>query len=208
MKRDDEFHVVDVPGGALPEVNRRWVSLIHELPMAKPAYMCGDRKYLEWLYPEYGTSAEVEVMDFLYALVRLLKPDLIVEGGCYLGYGSYALGRGAQDNGRGRVVTCDTDPDRCQQARIKVQSLPVEVRQCSILDVAELTQCDLAFLDSGDDEKVSHDTRIGSLHKMKQGALAVMHDTRNEKLLRPAVDAAGMPSIHFETWRGLSIIQC
>src|ERR1700676_3065066 len=35
-------------------------------------------------YDEQAT--EVEVLDFLYALVVMLKPDVVLETGCYYGY--------------------------------------------------------------------------------------------------------------------------
>jgi hypothetical protein len=218
MKRDAEFR--NIPLDARPEIGTGWVSLIHELsvfPDVAPAYSHGGNEYRrEWILPVYGTSTELEALDMLYALVRLLKPELIVEVGCSLGFGTYALGRAALDNGHGRVVTCDTMDTLCGVTRTrcggrpdgKTVSLPVEVRWCNADDLAEVEICDFAWLDSGESEEDSYNTRIGALLRMKPGSIAAMHDTRNEPRLRRGILECGKEVVHLDSWRGLSLIQC
>lgn len=218
MKSNAEF--VNVPLNAVPEIGDGWVSLIHELavfPDVVPAYSHGGNEHRrEWVLPMYGVSTELEALDVLYGLVRLLKPDLIVETGCFLGFGTYALGRGALDNGRGRVVSCDIVDTYCGVTRTRcggrpdgrTMALPVEVRWCDAAEIPELDTCDFAWLDSGDSEQQSYDSRIGALHRMKKGAVAAMHDTRNEPRLRQGIAELGLQAVHFDTWRGLSLIQC
>ena len=218
MKPSSEFR--NIPLGARPEIGSGWVSLIHELsvfPDVAPAYSHGGNEYRrEWILPIYGVSTELEVLDTLYALVRLLKPELIVETGCFLGFGTYALGRAALDNGRGRVVTCDTMDIYCGVTRTrcggrpdgKTPPLPVEVRWYGAAELPELATCDFAWLDSGDSEEESFDSRIWALHKMKPGSIAAMHDTRNEPRLRQGISDMGKQAVHLDTWRGISLIQC
>lgn len=62
-----------------------------------------------YLYSAYdGMATEVEVLEFLYGLVRLLKPEFILETGSYLGHGTYHLAQAAKDNGVGKVFSAET----------------------------------------------------------------------------------------------------
>ena len=54
-------------------------------------------------------STELEVLDFLKALVTTVKPRLIVETGTFLGYGAIAMAQGLKSNGFGRVITIEQD---------------------------------------------------------------------------------------------------
>src|SRR5690242_8923185 len=55
-------------------------------------------------------TAEVEVLEFLRTVVTTVKPDLIVETGTFSGLSTLWMAEGLQQNGRGRIVTCEFDP--------------------------------------------------------------------------------------------------
>lgn len=61
-----------------------------------------------WSAPDIMAS-EYETFDLLYGLVRLSKPSLCFESGCYLGHGSEAINRALVKNRNGCLITCDTD---------------------------------------------------------------------------------------------------
>ncbi len=52
-------------------------------------------------------STEMEYLELLYALVRVLKPVWALETGTYLGYGTAAIARAMATNGGGRLITID-----------------------------------------------------------------------------------------------------
>ncbi|HTU82642.1 MAG TPA: glycosyltransferase family 2 protein [Candidatus Acidoferrales bacterium] len=58
-----------------------------------------------------GFTAEVEVLDFVYALVRLLKPDCALETGTWLGRLAIAIAAGMRENGFGHLTTLELDAD-------------------------------------------------------------------------------------------------
>lgn len=164
-----------------------------------PKWMQGGGEQQDWLCGIYGVSAEIELLDLLYTFVRLLKPSLIVEGGCHLGLGSYALGRAARDNGRGIVLTSDTELIHVEKARERCEELPVEVRHCSLMELP-VSEADFLFLDS------SYETRIEAAHKMKRGAIAILHDSRQSPELAEGIK--DLQHINFDqTWRGWSLIR-
>lgn len=93
-------------------------------------------------------GSETEVHAFLKALTYMLKPRLIVETGTYEGNGTIAFAEGVMQNGFGRVVSLEWNPDLVQTARHKLSEYPVEVVACNSLEYNPEGQIDLLFLDS------------------------------------------------------------
>src|ERR1700741_2792930 len=54
-------------------------------------------------------TAEVEVLDFLKAIVTTIKPELVVETGTFSGLSTLRIAEGLKANGFGRVITCEYD---------------------------------------------------------------------------------------------------
>ena len=52
-------------------------------------------------------SAETEVLDFLHVLVRLVKPERILETGTWIGLSACAIGTAIAANGFGRLTTLE-----------------------------------------------------------------------------------------------------
>jgi predicted O-methyltransferase YrrM len=70
---------------------------------------------MEGLYRHPAThpgSIDTETGRFLHALVRLVRPELVVEVGTHHGVSTLWLARGIEDNGTGRLISLDlfTDP--------------------------------------------------------------------------------------------------
>lgn len=191
----------------------RMVSLLSEylkMPDVKPEWMMGNGHRREWLCPIYGPSAELELMDFMYFLVRLLKPELIVEGGCHVGLSSYALGRAVQDNGHGEVITSDTDIECVKAAEKRCAGLPVTVNHCSVFGLP-LEHADFLYLDCDNQkgtQRPADEIRLEVLKHAKPGALVLVHDTRHEPHLSEQIAENYKQFINFkQTWRGFSLVQ-
>src|SRR5712692_4191409 len=55
-------------------------------------------------------TAEVEVLEFLRATVTTTKPRLVVETGTFMGISTLWIAEALQQNGSGRVLSCEFDP--------------------------------------------------------------------------------------------------
>ncbi len=62
-------------------------------------------------------SAEIEVLEFIYGLVKAVKPKAILETGTYAGWSSAVMAQGMKDNGFGNIVTLDIDQKWLDESR-------------------------------------------------------------------------------------------
>lgn len=97
-----------------------------------------------------GMAVEIECAEFLYGLVRLLKPELVIESGTGRGAAAHAMGAALAKNESGRLVTYEPLELYRDVARRNLGGLPVEVQDGSSLDWGGRLP-DLVFLDSGPD---------------------------------------------------------
>jgi len=122
---------------------------------------------------EYNPAAASEsaMRTLLGALVRLLRPALVVETGCYFGDAAEVIGWALAGAG-GRLVSCDIDAALVARTIGRCMGLPVEVRHCRGDELPELAQADLVFIDS------DYAARPREIALCKPGAVVVVHDTR------------------------------
>lgn len=121
-----------------------------------------------------GTAAEMEMGEVLFGLVRMLKPELVVETGTYVGSTARWLGFACRDNLFGRVVSCEINERMHIQTVVNYRAtepIPVELRLCSSLDLPELRAADFVFSDS------AQELRAQEYELVKPGCVFVVHDT-------------------------------
>ena len=161
-----------------------------------------------------GNTAEVETLEFLYSLVRLLKPSLIVETSTWHGHSAVAFGKAVRQNGMGKVVTFEIDPEICAVAKHRVESeglLPyVDVRNESSLAAVISDKIDLLLLDSDLPLRVTEFEYFRS--KLRPGSIVIFHDTSTtHRVVRQDVQnlmAEGkLRGMIFPTPRGLAICE-
>jgi len=144
-------------------------------------------------------ASEVEMAEFLYGFVRVLKPLLVIETGCHIGTTTQALAQALADNQRGSLLACDPDPAFVAEALKRVVGLPVEIRHCKSADLP-IERCDFLYSDS------SEDARVEELGRLKSGAVAVVHDTRLIPRLAAAAEEFS-ERVLIETARGFAIVR-
>lgn len=152
------------------------------------------------LTAEDSMASEFEVYEFLYALVRLLKPKVILETGCYKGGASMAMARAAEANERGRVITCETNKDLYEQSPSHVR-LAVS-NQEGVWVCQHLTNVDLAFIDSSGD-------RIEEVRNLQltPHAVVVLHDSKRPQY-KPIWTLRPWKSIwEIDTEQGITVFQ-
>src|SRR5258706_9244049 len=87
------------------------------------------------------TAAEVEMGEFLYGFVRMLKPRLVVETGTYNGHSTKMLARAVHDNQFGFVFTCDPYQDDPFDP-IAYESMWIAFKKCPSLYLPQLREAD------------------------------------------------------------------
>ena len=97
-------------------------------------------------------TAEAEVLDFLKMLVTTVKPELVVETGTFSGLSTLRIAEGLQENGFGRVITCEYDAAVFAAAKKRFDSSSVaqwiDARNESSLEMKIDGRIDLLFCDS------------------------------------------------------------
>jgi predicted O-methyltransferase YrrM len=174
---------------------------------------------LECPHPELwhmldSQTTEVEVLNFLKSLVTTVKPKLIVETGTFLGHGTVKLAEGARENGFGKVITIEFDPDIRNRALVRFESSGlspwIESRLESSLDTVIDDTIDILYSDSHLSNREAEIRRL--LPQLDPRGLLVIHDASSHfKVVREAalrLEAEGLIStVLLSTPRGVVIAQ-
>lgn len=155
-------------------------------------------------------AAEVEVSEFVGALVRLVKPAVAVETGTHRGHTAVAIGEALKANGVGHLYTLEVDPVAANVARQRVAHLPVTLVEKSSLEWFPPDDVQFAWLDSAIDIRGAEAWRLRVF--MPTGALIGFHDVAPQ---HPEVwpqierlERAGMvKAIRLRTPRGVALAE-
>lgn len=125
-------------------------------------------------------GVEVEVGEFLWALVRILKPQQVFETGTHLGISCSYMAQALKDNGFGKITTIEYNPELIKQAeelwdRLELTPFINSVQGLSYnFQPAQDTVYDLLFLDS------EPETRFREFELfypfLKEGGFVLIHD--------------------------------
>lgn len=164
------------------------------------------------LWSAHDTDAtEVEVTNFVAALVTLLKPALVIETGTYLAHTTIAIARALTANDRGTVHSYEIDTDRAatatrlltaaglSRAQIHAEALPDTGLPPNAGPI------DIAFLDSG------MNTRAADLAvvwpALRPGGIVVIHDAAPDRPPGHVWPSEPCDRFDFGTPRGLVAYQ-
>jgi predicted O-methyltransferase YrrM len=159
-------------------------------------------------------TAEAEVLEFLRTVVTTIKPDLVVETGTFSGISTLWIAEGLKANGRGRVITCEYDPQVYQNAKARFAASGlanwIELRNESSLEMNVDGAIDIFFSDS-DMPIREHEIRR-FLPQINPYGLILMHDASSHlKVVRDAalnLEREGLISVVLlPTPRGLVVAQ-
>lgn len=92
-------------------------------------------------------GVELETAWFLYRLVTLVKPALVVECGTGGAFASRFIAAGLRDNGHGRLVTFEPLENFAELARERLAGLPAEVRPGHAIHDGGDLDPDMVFVD-------------------------------------------------------------
>jgi predicted O-methyltransferase YrrM len=141
----------------------------------------GDWSNTELEYLAFNSGGvECEVGEFLYGLVRILKPDHVLETGLHHGIGAMYMGEALKDNGKGNLDTIEFLPEIKDIADTRISMLELEDWITThLIDARAFEPGDkkykLIFLDT------EPETRFGELLKfypyLEDGGYLLIHDT-------------------------------
>jgi predicted O-methyltransferase YrrM len=162
-------------------------------------------------------GAEAEVSEFIYGLVRLLKPQFVVETGCYLGDTTLAISNALRENEYGELFSCDIDPDKVEETMELLsendRSAEKDRRPTAILTIPgkdlikQLSRIDFAFIDSGNAKTRKEEIDL-VIPKMPKYGIIVLHDTAPQHIeMNKTAEEISLSKIYFNTPRGLTIYQ-
>ena len=161
-----------------------------------------------------GNTAEVETLEFLYSLVRLLKPNLVVETGTWHGHSAVAMGKALRQNGFGRIISLEIDPEVCAVAQRRVESeglLPyVEVRNESSFAAVIPKNIDVLLLDSELPIRGAEFEHFRT--KLRPESIVIFHDTSTihgtvRADVKRLIAEGTLSGMMFPTPRGLAICE-
>jgi predicted O-methyltransferase YrrM len=125
-----------------------------------------------------GFTAEVEVLEFLYAFVRLVKPSHILETGTWRGFSACAMGHALSRNGFGRITTLEYNPEIAEVASANLskmhQSENVTVVVGDSREFVPTERIDFALLDS--DISIRHLEFLHFKEHFSKSAFVAFHD--------------------------------
>ena len=168
----------------------------------------------EWWHMYDSMSAEVEVLDFLKAVVVTIKPELVVETGTFSGLSTLRIAEGLKQNGFGRVITCEWDKMVYEAAKKRFAEAGlgnwIQPRNESSLEMKVDGRIDMLFCDS-DPELREREVRH-FLPRVNPYGLILIHDASSHmKSVREGalrLEAEGLISVLLlPTPRGLVLAQ-
>jgi predicted O-methyltransferase YrrM/glycosyltransferase involved in cell wall biosynthesis len=161
-----------------------------------------------------GWTAEMETIEFIYALIRQVKPKFVLETGTWHGIASVAIGKALKTNGRGKLITIEYDPEISNVARKRIDRYNlndyVTILTQDSLSYQPKNEIDFLFLDSALDIRDKEFLLFSS--KLKPGSLVVFHDTStNHKVVREGIEKLVtqrfLKCVYLNSPRGLTICQ-
>ena len=161
-----------------------------------------------------GKTPELETLEFLFAVVRLLKPRLVVETGTWHGYSAIAIASALRQNGFGKLITFETDTETCAiaQRRLAQENLTqfVDVRNETSVVGSVNGPIDLLLLDSELPDRISEFEYFRP--QLSGSAIVIFHDTSTIRsvardCVQDLVTKRLLACVMFPSPRGLAICQ-
>ncbi|RKZ46436.1 MAG: hypothetical protein DRR16_19870 [Candidatus Parabeggiatoa sp. nov. 3] len=158
-------------------------------------------------------TPEIETLEFLYTMTRLIKPTFCVETGTWRGFLAEAIGRALQQNGRGKLISLEKDANihTVASERIAKQNLTVQVEIILINSLAFTTNEKIDLLILGSDVNIRLSEFWHFKPYLNNKAIIVFQDANHTQVnngLKEIKVHSGMLSIlSFPTPRGLVLCQ-
>lgn len=157
-----------------------------------------------------SASSETEVIDFVFSLVRLLKPRLALETGTWLGLNAIGIGKAMKQNGFGHLISLELDADAQATAARNIADAGLQAQvtshHASSLDFPTEALFDFAYFDTSID--IRHAEFASFFPALTSGATILFQNTRQPETgdasrLQELIETFGLVGIDLATPRGL-----
>lgn len=132
------------------------------------------------LYTAFNSGGiECETGEFIYSLIRLMKPDLILETGTHVGVGALYMALACQKNAKGKVVTIEFLPENFRAAAKRFQTTQLDNYIENHLDDVknfynDEREFELMLLDT--EPQTRFEELLAFYPKLKAGGIVLIHD--------------------------------
>lgn len=124
-------------------------------------------------------GVEVEVGEFLYGMVRMNKPQRVLETGLYSGISAMYMGLGLEDNGSGVLDSLEYERVHIRRAKERIVKLGlssiVAIYQTASLDFSPGESYDMILLDT--EPHIRFQEMVKFLPQLNPGGFLFIHDT-------------------------------
>lgn len=206
----------------------KWRNLTEQFARYAGAFLTVKPEYIDSRgYEMFNDGGvECETGEFLYGLVRLIKPEHILETGTHLGVSASYMAQALQDNGRGEITTVEFAPGNYHKSGELFEVLNLSEQITRVLgDSSEFMppdELDVLFLDTEPNLRFGELMRFYTL--VKPGGFILIHDLHPHmhqvenkehgfawpygqipKAMAALVRSDKLRPIHFQTPRGLTM---
>lgn len=166
-------------------------------------------------------SAEVEVLEFLYSLVRIVKPEFVLETGSYWGWSGAYMALGLRDNGKGFLDTIEFAKENLDKAKALWNKLSLDffihASEIPSLDFSTVKKYELVLLDTEPQLRFQELERFWD--NIVPGGIIVIHDLSwdlgsgapqfwlHKKIIDQKIKDHELQVINFLTPRGITLLQ-
>lgn len=146
--------------------------LINELPVDEVGET--EKRYAMW----NDGSVECEVGEFLMSMVRVIKPEQILETGTYKGWSSAYMANGLKENGSGHITTLEIEQSHIDHSLDLWEKLNVSdfitVNKIASLNYEPVTSYQLILLDT--EPQIRFAELIKFYPYLESGGFVFIHD--------------------------------
>jgi len=123
-------------------------------------------------------GVEVEVGEFLYGLVRMIKPEKVLETGTHKGISSSYIASALKHNGSGKLTTIEFDESLAEESFNRLRRLSlleiVEIVKLPSLEYKTEDMFDFVLLDTEPDIRFKEFVKFWN--NVKPGGIIIIHD--------------------------------
>ena len=163
-------------------------------------------------------AVELEIGELLYALVRAVKPETIIETGSHKGYSTLVIAQALAENNAGHLHTIDIEDfgayEACRKFELSDRVTFVKARSEDAIKelVQKMPKIDLLWLDSDHSMPTVFGEIEAASPSLKPGSYIAFHDTltypsENEAVAAIRKDHPTWEYIRFMSARGFDLMR-
>ena len=128
---------------------------------------------------EYAVGVHAEEGEFLYSLIRIIRPERVLETGTNIGISGRYIALALSDNGGGIFDTIEHDGELTKHARLKIKApgVTVNVLNMSTSEFVPSCQYGMMFFDSNPKDRFADMGRM--LDHLNPGGIIGVHDQKS-----------------------------